>query len=261
MNERYGVKGCVQRLEERKQLNFTTGGLDQTSNHSSFDVEFSPTGQILRKTCYTFGGVACRSERFEYDDAWRLIRTLEFDSSGVEVAASEVVYSQGKCEWTRRNGAGILTGRGVDQYDGEHLILTSTCDAQNRPKTVKTFEYFGNRLAKSDSRYYLPDGAVYERWLTDYDSQARVLRTYGLKADGSPLGDGKYLYEYNDEGRKSKIWTFDEFGEDNIASSVTIYEYVNDILGNWIDRSEFHLWRNDSYKSKVITSRKLTYYP
>lgn len=75
------------------------------------------------------------------------------------------------------------------------------------------------------------------------------------------MGDGKYLHEYDEEGRISKLRTFSEFDEDNVASSVTIYQYVNDDRGNWIERSELHLWRNDSYQSKTTTTGKLTYYP
>lgn len=260
MNEKYGVRGRVHRLEQRKQLKFDLGPLDQTPNHSSFDIEFSLTGQILQKTSLTYGGAVYRSTRFEYNEGGRLIRTEEFDSAGMAIGVSEFVYSDGKCAWIYRDAAGTIMSRGVDEYDGEHLILTTGCDGQNRRKTSKAFEYAGCRLAKSDSRYYLPDGVLYERWLTDYDSEGRVLRTYGLKADGSPLGDGKYLYEYNGEGRESKVWTFNEFGDDTIASSVTIYEYTNDDRGNWIDRREFHLWRNDSYQSKTSTTRKLEYY-
>jgi hypothetical protein len=76
----------------------------------------------------------------------------------------------------------------------------------------------------------------------------------------SPRVPGKFLHEYDEEGRLGKLWTFSEFGEDDIASSVTIYEYVTDDVGNWIERREFHRWRNDSYHSKGI-ARKLTYYP
>ena len=91
-------------------------------------------------------------------------------------------------------------------------------------------------------------------------SEGRIHKTYGLKADGSPPGDGKYLYKYDQEGRRSKIWTFNEFGHDNIATNVTIYEYVNDDIGNWLERHEYHLWRDDSYQSKRLTTRTLTYY-
>lgn len=261
MNDIYGIKGRVHRLEQRKHLKFEVDGLAHTANHDSFDVEFSDTGQVLQETIYSYGGSACRSTRFEYDEAGRLTRTAELNNTGAEIGVSEHVYFEGKCTWANRDVAGMITSRGVDEYNGEHLILLSTFDGNDRLKRVKTFEYLDNKLTKSDSRYYLPDGAMYERWLTDYDSHGRVHRTHGLKADGSPLGDGKYLYEYGEEGRIDKVWTFNEFGEDNIASGVTIYQYVNDDRGNWIERSQLHLWRNDSYQSKTTTTRKLAYYP
>jgi hypothetical protein len=46
-----------------------------------------------------------------------------------------------------------------------------------------------------------------------------------------------YLYEYDQEGRRSKTGTFNEFGDDNIATNVTIYECANDEVGNWIQRT------------------------
>jgi hypothetical protein len=260
MNEEYGIKGCVHRLEQRKHLKFSIDGLDKKPNHDSYDVEFSIAGQVLQEITYNYGGTPCRSTKFDYDDAGRLTRTSAIGSTGVEIAVSELAYSKGKCTWVNRDATGTITSRGIDEYDGEHLILLSTFDGRDRPKTVKSFEYLENKLTKSDSRYFLPDGTMCERWLTDYDSQGRVRRTHGLKADGSPLGDGKYLHEYDEEGRIGKVWTFTEFGNDNIASSVTIYEYATDDVGNWIERREFHLWRNDTYQSKGTTTRKLTYY-
>jgi hypothetical protein len=67
--------------------------------------------------------------------------------------------------WVNRDAMGIITRHGVDEYNDASLILGSSFDAQDRPRRVQTFEYLDNRLAKSDSRYYLPDGAMYERWL------------------------------------------------------------------------------------------------
>jgi len=150
--------------------------------------------------------------------------------------------------------------RGLEEYDGERLIRISSFDSDDKPRTNKIFEYSDNRLARADSQYYLADGALGERWLTEYDSDGRIARTYGLKADGSPLGDGKYSFEYDGRGRRAKVWTYNEFDGSNTASSVTIYEYVDDELGNWIEQRKRHLWRNDSYESKNITTRKLTYH-
>ena len=48
-------------------------------------------------------------------------------------------------------------------------------------------------------------------------------------------------------------------GNDNIATNATIYEYANGEIGNWIERHEYHLWRDDSYQSKRLTTRTLAY--
>lgn len=261
MNEEYGLKGNVQRLEQRRQSKFDSGLLQHTPDHNSFDVEFSLLGQILRETSYTHGGLLHRSTRFHYDEAGGLIRTENFDSAGASLGCSEYVYSEAKCERVSRDATGVITGRRLEEYDGKKLVRLSTFDGKSRPNRIKTFEYSDNRLSKSDSRYFLPDGTWYERCLTDYDSAARIHRTYGLKSDGTPLGDGKYVHEYSEDGRVSKVWSFNEFNDDNIASHVTIYEYLNDEAGNWIERHESHLWRNGSYQSRNITTRKLTYYP
>lgn len=195
----------------------------------------------------------------EYDEAGRLVRTTICDGTGKQVGSSDLAYSESKCIWVNRDGTGVIAN-GVSEYSGGHLISTRSFDNENRLRTAKSFEYSDGKLAKSESLYYLPDGTVYERWLSSYTSEGRIEGTYGLKADGSPLGDGRYLYEHDQEGRRSKTWTFSEFGNDNIATNVTIYEYVNDQIGNWVERHEYHLWRDDSYQAKRLTMRTFTYY-
>jgi YD repeat-containing protein len=261
MNEQdFGLKGSVRSLAQRKQSRPTSERLQLVPDHNSFDVFFSLSGQVLQQTSHTYGGAIHHSTRFEYDEAGRLIRTTTSDSSEVSLETSELVYPVGQCVWVKRDGGGVMTSRGVDDYDGEYLILASTFDIQDRLKRSKNFEYLNNRLRKSDSKYYGGDGVLYERSLAEYDSEGRIQRSYGLKQDGSPLGDGKYSYEYDAEGRIAKHCTFSEFEADEIASKVTIYKYVNDDVGNWIERRESHLWRNDSYASEAITTRKLAYY-
>lgn len=259
MNEEYGLKGNVKRLEQRRQSKFDSGLLQHTPDHDSFDVEFSLLGRSLRETYYTYDGLVHRSTRFHYDEAGRLIRTEKFDHTGACFGCCEHVYSEGKCEWLSRDAAGVITGRGVDEHDGTRLVRLSSFDDHGGPRRIKSFEYSDNRLVKSDSRYFL-DGYV-QRWLADYDSAGRIHKTYGLKSDGSPLGDGKYVYEYDQDGRESKVWSFNEYNDDNVATQVKIYEYVDDEERNWIERRELNVWRNDSYRSKTITARKLTYYP
>lgn len=261
MSETLEVKGSVRKLEQRKQSKQDPRDpLLRVRDLDNFDVEFSPSGQPVLETSYTHSGSVHRCNRFEYNEARRLVSTVSVDGAGNKLESSELTYAESKCVLVNRDALGVVANHGVDEYRGKDLLSTSSFDIENRLRRVKTFEYSGGRLVKSDSLYYLPDGTVYERWLADYDSAGRIHKTYGLKADGSPLGDGKYVYEYDQEGRRSKTWTFSEFADDNIATNVTIYEYVNDEIGNWIERREYRLWRDDSYQSKRLTTRRLTYY-
>jgi len=208
---------------------------------------------------YTYGGTVFRSTQFEYDTVGRLTQTEDFDATGAKIGASEYIYSEDRCERIDRGEAGIVTGRVPEEYDGKHLIRISSFDNRNTPRRIKTLKYSDNRLVKSESRYYGANGDLYELSITDYDSKGRVSSSYGLKADGSPLGDGKYRYEYDERGRRAKVWTYNEFDGSDTPSGVSIYEYTDDEHGNWIEQRERRLWRNDSYESKRIVTRKLTY--
>jgi hypothetical protein len=88
-----------------------------------------------------------------------------------------------------------------------------------------------------------------------------LVETYGLKPDGSPLGDGRYVYEYDEMGRQFRIWSFNDFDKGGEASSVSQYEYTVDEHGNWIECRKFFRSRSDSHWSKTVTTRNLTYYP
>lgn len=258
MTETYGVKGSVHRLEQRKHWNFPTESLNQKPNPHSFDVEFSPDGRILKRTDYTFGDEVYRSTRFEYNDAGQLIRTAESNGEGAPVATSELVYYEGKCVWTSRDALGVVTSRGVDEYVDERLTLSSANHADGKPKLLKSFEYSEGKLSQSFSKYYGFTGGLSHLWVTSYDSAGRVAKTYGLKADGSPLGDGKYTYEYDAEDRRTKVWSFND-GED-VANAVTISEYLVDENGNWTERTDSHRSKSDSKWRKNTTTRRLTYY-
>jgi hypothetical protein len=259
MYENYGIKGHVHELKQRKQWGFSEGLLNQVQNFNSYDVEFSSAGLVLAKTSYTHGGEVHRSMRFEYNDAGQLVRSEEFDSKGEKIEIAQLVRSQGKCTWTARDASGVATNYGVDEYDGTNIVLSSSYDGKGNPKTLKSFEYEEGKLSRSVSKYYGYDGTVSEQWVRTYDAAGRVAKTFGLKAEGAPLGDGKYSHEYDEEGRKSKVWTFDDL--EGVASSVRVSEYRNDGVGNWIERHDFHRSKSDSRWRKTTTTRTLTYYP
>ena len=256
MNENYDVRGCVHKLEQRRLSKYE---LDNRPNLESFDVEFSPTGQVLQQTDYTNAGGIYRISRFAYDDAGRLVRAVEFDEAGIEAAISEFEYSEGRQVCTTTDASGVVTGRHVDEYDGNVLSVLGTYDANEQPRRLKFFEYVEGKLSQSISKYFGYDGKFCKQWITTYDSAGRVAKTFGLKADGSPLGDGKYVYEYDGEGRQIKVWTFNDW--ESVPNAVRVSEYVYDENGNWTERSDYHRSKGDSNWIKRITTRRLTYFP
>jgi hypothetical protein len=183
---------------------------------------------------------------------------VESDRGGAEVAVSEFVYSEGKRVWTSRDASGAVTNRGVDEYVAERLTLSSTNHADGKPKLLKSFEYSEGKLSQSVSKYYGYTGGLGHLWVTSYDSAGRVAKTFGLKADGSPLGDGKYKYEYDAEDRRTKVWSFND--SEDVANVVTVSEYLFDENGNWTERSDSHRSKSDSKWRKNVTTRRLTYY-
>jgi hypothetical protein len=258
MNDKYDVKGRVHTLEQRKVWNI---GLEHLPNRDSFDVEFSPSGQILRLTTYSMAGAVIGSKHFSYNEFGKLSRSLEFDSAGGKIHTTNFVHqAQDNRVITSSETEGKFEGRTVEVCEGNLLLSFASYDGNNLLKREKTFHYAGSRLQTSDSRYYLPDGMFVEHWLSSYDSEGRIAETYGLKGDGEPLGDGKYRYEYDFAGRVSRVWTFNDFAPDEPASGTKIYEYETDESGNWIAHREFYQSRGDSTWSMKITTRKLTYY-
>lgn len=262
MNEYYDVKGQVLKLEQRRPF---TSKLEQDlpfiSVLGNFDVEFSPSGQVIHVTTYAGAGAVHRSERLIYDEAGKRIRTIEFDGAGIMTSSTDFQYeSEGsRVVWTDHDQSGTVRGRGVEEYVGKLRMSLAMFGANDLPVLRKTFEYAGNKLQKAVSKYYLPDGDLREQWISTYDSEGRMAETYGLNADGEPLGDGRYKFEYDREGHEIKTWYFNEW--DNLAKGVTVFEYTFDELGNWIEQREYHRFKGHSHWTQRITNRKLTYYP
>jgi hypothetical protein len=260
MNDKYEVKGRVRRLEQRK--NWNLGLLEHLPNRDSFDAEFSPSGQILRLTTHNMAGAVIGSEQFVYGSIGEIACSLEFDSAGRQTHSTCFVHqTEGNRAITISEKDGKFTGRTVEVYDGSLLLSCASYDGNNLLKKEKTFQYSGNKLQTSESRFYIPDGTLVERWLSGCDPEGRIAGTYGLNGDAKPLGDGKYKYEYDSEGRTSRVWTFNDLVSDGPASGLKIYEYATDEAGNWVERREFYQSHGDSTWSMKTTTRKLTYYP
>jgi hypothetical protein len=257
MNENYGVKGSVHTLEQRRPWKH---GLDHLQNLQSFDVEFSPAGQVLQRTDYTNAEHIYRSSRFVYDDTGRLVRAVEFDGTGIEVAVYEFEYSEGKRVCIARDARGIVTGRDIDEYDGDLLTVLGTYDASGRPKRLKSFEYAEGKLSKAVSKYYGSGGELLEISISHFGPFGRVIEAFGLTPDGKPTGDGRYVYEYDDVGREHRILSYNDLADTEIPNGIRGFVYRCDERGNWIERDEYHRSRSDSDWTKRITTRRLTYY-
>jgi hypothetical protein len=259
MIENYDVKGSVHTLEQRRPWNY---GLDHLPNRQSFDLEFSPTGQILKHTSYTNSEGIYRSSRFTYDGRGRLTRIVEFDDAGKEPRVSNFAYSLRKRTCTTRNAAGIVTGLDVDEYDENKLLtLLGTYDADGKPKRLKSFKYSDGKIVEAVSKFYVPDGSLIEISISRFDSLGRIIEAFGLKPDGKPTGDGRYVYEYDGEGRKQKILSYNDLDDTDVPNSIRGLAYKCDEHGNWTERSEYYRSRSDSDWTKRMTTRKLTYYP
>src|SRR5215467_8630807 len=178
MNGKYDVKGRVHTLEQRKVWNI---GLEHVPNRDSFDVEFSPAGQILRLTTYNMSGAVIGSKHFEYNNSGKVSRSVEFDSTGRQIHSNDLVHqTQGNQVITISETEGKFAGRTVEVYEGNRLLFFALYDSDNLLKREKTFQYAGSGLQTSESRYYLPDGTLVEQWLSSYDSEGRIAETYGL---------------------------------------------------------------------------------
>jgi hypothetical protein len=244
MREKYGVKGPVRRIEQRRFLDL---GLPDLPDYERFDVEFSPSGRTLRLTRYNMAGNAIDSEQLLYDRSDEVCRIAKFDGCGKPARSIDLARRiDGNRITTVAESDGKFDGRTVEIFDGTLLLSFASYDENDHLKIEETFQYSGGKLQTSESRYYIPDATLIEKWRSSYDSKGRIAKTYGLRADGTPLGDGKYKYEYDLEGRESRIWTLDEFDPNEQPISITIYEYESDVSGNWIERRNFHQGRSDT---------------
>jgi hypothetical protein len=115
-------------------------------------------------TNYQMATTTIGSEHFDYDSFGAPIRCVEFDVSGRETFSSDFVYeSQESRGVIKCIPSGKLIKRIVEVYEGILLPSLPTYDEDDRLIRERTFQYAGNKLTKSDSRYYLPDGTLCEQ--------------------------------------------------------------------------------------------------
>ena len=206
-------------------------------------------------------GIFTGSELFEYDVFGKTTRSTSLDEKGRPKATLQFSRkAESNQTITTAESDGKLTSRTVEIAEGSRITFLAFYGGDGILRKEKVFQYSGGQLHSSESRFFAPDKTLVERWLTSYDAAGRISRTFGIKADGLPLGDGKYQYEYDSEGRISRLWTFNDLDNNETATSVKIYEYQVDDHDNWTERREFHRSRSDTDWVTGVTSRKLAYY-
>jgi hypothetical protein len=260
MNESYDLKGRVQRVEQRRP---GISRLEHLRDLESFDIEFSPIGQVIQTIHYTHARSVAGSERFLYDEAGTLISSISFNGAGLQMNITEYEYDDDgrSLGWVIRDASGVATQRRVERYVGGFLASLVVFQVNGLAVREKSFQYAGKNLVKSVSKYYSRSGDLGEEWISHYDPNGRLEETFGLTAEGKPLGDGRYRFEYDTEGRTIKTWSFDDCTDDSVPNSVTFFEYTSDEVGNWTERRKNHRFRSDSEWTKQVTTRKISYYP
>jgi len=257
MDEYKDVQGKVHTLEQRRENKFENPDRPDPRN---FDVEFSPSGLVLQITTRTTSGGFYRSERFVYSERGELIRSATTDRSGVESENTDFIKeSDERRIWRTRDSSGLAVGNGVTEYSDGHAVR-STSFRSGAIITDKRIEYVEGRLSRWISDYYGFNGTLAERCIAIFDENERVIENFGLKADGKPLGDGRYKCEYDSLGRKYRVLSFNDLADDNVPNHIRGFTYVCDEQGNWVARHEYSRFRSDDRWWESITKRKLTYY-
>jgi hypothetical protein len=259
MNESYDVKGRVRRIEQRQP---GTRGLENLPDHRTFDVEFSPSGKIIQLTSYTGAKSVRGYERFSYDSADRLTRSVELDSQETEKTITEFAYNATgfRLGSITRDFLGTVIRRSVEEYAGNILVSDVSLRGDGSMIRRKEFDYVEGKLLKSTCVYFDAKGEVVERWVSSYDGNVRLAETSGLKPDGTPLGDGRYRYQYDEQGRESQILSFNDFVSESTPNHIRKFAYSDDKYGNWIERREDSRFESESKWRETITTRKLSYY-
>ncbi len=143
MNETYGVKGRVHKLEQRKARAFSLSELPSLAglrNLDSFDVEFSPSGQILKITNLNMAGNPIGPEHFAYDASGRTIRCIESDETGRETSTTEFDYQgEERCVETTRKKHWRVARANCESVRGKPLDLVFRARSQRSTEKRKVF--------------------------------------------------------------------------------------------------------------------------
>jgi len=258
VRKNYDVTGPVRALTQRRENLTALKSLGNSFDPEFYQIEFSVEGLVRAKTRFRGDGEVYDAERFEYDPTGRITRIVVADSAGQLISSTEFEYPANGKRGVTRNPNGVVIRTCADEFEADRPTVVSSFEADGTPMTRKEFEYRGGRLFRTVASYYAPNDVRFHRWISIFDDRERVQESHGEHVDGSPLGDGKYTYEYRDDGRLWKHSCLNEFTDE--VSSVETYSYSDDTRGNWVEKRGIRLWRNKDLPQSSLWTRELSYY-
>jgi hypothetical protein len=258
VRKNYDVTGPVGTLTQRTANLAALTSLGSNFDPEFYKMEFSVEGLVRAKTRFRGDGEVYDAERFEYDPTGRITRIVVADSAGQLISSTDFEHAANGKRGVTRNPEGVVIRTFADEFEAGRPTLLSSFEADGTSRTRKEFEYRDGRLFRTVASYYAPNDVRFHRWISIFDDRERVQESHGEHVDGSPLGDGKYTYEYRDDGRLWKRSYLNEFTDE--VSSVETYSYFDDTRGNWVEKRGILSWRNKDRPQSSLRTRELSYY-
>lgn len=118
MRNNYGVKAPVRTLKQRKSR--IVEELEYLENFDSFDVEFSPSGQVHQKTRYNMAGQVTGFDQYAYYQTGELAECIPFNAEVRETERTRVEQPDEKHRViiSTQIPSGEVIARTVEIYDG-----------------------------------------------------------------------------------------------------------------------------------------------
>ena len=149
-----------------------------------------------------------------------------------------------------------IIGRTYYIYD-KNLTLTESYveDAERQIEHRVLYRYdAGGRLAERS--YNDAKNNVYRREVYSYDFEGAVHRTSVFDRSKTKILD--YNYEYDSHQQPINVTTYD-YTDDDAEVSTTLYQYKYDSRGNWVQRTQYTLEKDNAVPT-FITNRKIEYF-
>jgi len=195
--------------------------------------------QIQRKTLY------------KYNDKGNLSQTSNFNSEG-EFTGKTIYTRDNKgnlIETGDFNSKGGFIGKIIYTRDNKgNAVETNSYDSMGILNSKFKFEY-DKKGRILESIYYGSDGELREKKYSKYDGKGRTIEVKLV------IGTSVFIKDLKYENKEKDDLTLMIKSENYSIMSKTIYTYVYDENGNWIEKISI-----EDKKPRVIEEREIEYY-